>query len=237
MAALCGAWLFLCAASPVPSSPRSREVIDRVSPLLAEELSKKGMQLGAPIYVRIYKESKDLEVWVEKNNGFDLFATYKICTYGIRGLGPKVRKGDGKAPEGFYFVAPASMNPNSRYHLAFNLGYPNAYDRTHKRTGSALMVHGDCVSIGCYAMTNARIEKIYCLAHAAFAGGQPFFRVHIFPFRMTDENMKKYKWSKWRDFWENLKDGYDWFYENGNRPPNVKVLQGVYVFENDLYSR
>ena len=135
-----------------------------------------------------------------------------------------------RGPEGFYFVTPGRLNPFSKFHLSFNLGYPNAYDRAHGRTGGALMVHGDCVSIGCYAMTDAGIEEIYALADAAFREGQPFFRVHVFPFRMTDENMARHEKSRWKDFWENLKEGYD-FFERSGRPPNVEVRGGRYVFE------
>jgi murein L,D-transpeptidase YafK len=100
------------------------------------------------------------------------FNSFRVCTYGFGGLGPKIRQGDGKAPEGFYRVAPEQMNPASNFHLAFNLGYPNRFDRHYGRTGSALMVHGSCVSIGCYAMTDDGIEEIYALADAAFRNGR-----------------------------------------------------------------
>jgi murein L,D-transpeptidase YafK len=122
------------------------------------------------------------------------------------------------------------MNPNSRFHLSFNLGYPNAYDQAYKRTGSALMVHGGRVSIGCFAMTDKKIEEIYALADGALRNGQRFFRVHCFPFRMTDENMKQHRSSEWISFWKNLKSGYD-FFENTKLPPDVKVQNGMYVFE------
>ena len=121
------------------------------------------------------------------------------------------------------------MNPNSRFHLSFNLGYPNAYDRAHGRTGSALMVHGANVSIGCFAMTDPKIEEIYALCDAALRNGQAFFRVHSFPFRMTQPNMDKHRDSRWFDFWNNLKTGYDWFEKNGN-PPDDSVKDKRYVF-------
>ncbi|MCW8880392.1 MAG: hypothetical protein OQK51_25315, partial [Kangiellaceae bacterium] len=120
-------------------------------------------------------------------------------------------------------------NPWSRFHLSFNLGYPNKFDRAHGRTGDALMVHGDCVSIGCYAMTDPYIEQIYTLMHQAFEQGQPFIRVHIFPFKMTEQNLNRYKNHKWHNFWLNLKQGYDWF-EAKYTPPNVEVAQKRYVF-------
>ncbi len=214
----------------IPTSPRAQKGIARVAPDLKKELSKAKLEYGAPIFIRIFKEEKELEVWIKKTDNYILFKIYPICTYGSAGLGPKTKQGDCKAPEGFYFIKPSSLNPVSNFHLAFNLGYPNRYDRAHKRTGSALMVHGSCVSIGCYAMTDAGIEEIYALADAALRNGQRFFRVHIFPFRMSNENMGKHKKSKWYAFWENLKEGYDFFENNGNIPPNVEVKNKKYVF-------
>ncbi len=139
-----------------------------------------------------------------------------------------------KAPEGFYFVTPKRLNPHSRFHLSFNLGYPNTYDLAYGRTGSALMVHGDCQSIGCFAMTDEKIEEIYTIANAALRNGQKFFRVHIFPFQMNTENMKKHEKSKWYSFWKNLKEGYDFFEQNNHVPPNVEVVNKRYVFEQPL---
>ena len=107
--------------------------------------------------------------------------------------------------EGFYFVPPNQLNPHSSYHLSFNLGYPNRYDRAHGYTGSYLMVHGNKVSIGCYAMTDPVIEEIWTLMDAAYRQGQPFIRVHIFPFRMTPGNMDRHGDGPWHEFWENNK--------------------------------
>lgn len=214
----------------VPSSTRSNEAISRVKPTLELELKTKRLNYGSEIFIRIFKESKELEIWIKKGNIFEQFKTYKICTYGSEGLGPKIKHGDGKAPEGFYVITSKSMNPVSNFHLALNLGYPNEYDRVHKKTGSALMVHGNCVSIGCYAMKDAGIEEIYALADSAFRNGQPFIKVHIFPFRMTSNNIAKYSKSEWISFWNNLKDGYDYF-EKNHIPPNVKVKNQSYVFE------
>ncbi|ALG69253.1 L,D-transpeptidase family protein [Beggiatoa leptomitoformis] len=206
---------------------------NRISPEIIEKLQiaiqEKGLTWGTPIFIRIFKQEKQLEVWLEKNNEFVLFKTYPICTYSGE-LGSKKREGDKQSPEGFYFVTPAQMNPNSQYHLAFNLGFPNDYDRAKKWTGSALMVHGGCVSIGCYAMTDPFIEEIYTLADVALQKGQSFFRVHIFPFRMTEENLQSHANSVWSAFWLNLKAGYD-FFEQYQRPPNVKVKNSLYIFE------
>lgn len=219
-------------APPPPEREPWPQVKARVAPALNAALKKKGLRLGAPIFIRLFKEEKLLELWFEKSPGtFALFKSYPIHNDGKRGLGPKLREGDGRAPEGFYFVTPALMKPDSDFHLAFNLGYPNAYDQAHGRTGSYLMVHGDVVSVGCYAMTDPQIEEIYTAADAAFAGGQKFFRVHCFPFRLTPERLVKARedGGEWLDFWENLKEGYDRF-EMEKSPPNAEVKDGRYVF-------
>ncbi|PLX76608.1 MAG: 2-dehydro-3-deoxyphosphooctonate aldolase [Desulfuromonas sp.] len=216
-------------AVEIPSSTRSKKAIAEASQRIFPELENQGLLLGMPVYIRIFKESSELELWVEKNDIFKLFKTYPICYYS-GDLGPKLREGDNQSPEGFYFVTPRQLNPYSTFYLSFNIGYPNVYDRSQGRTGSAIMVHGDCVSIGCYAMTDEQIEEIYTIIDAALRNGQPFFRVHIFPFRMTEENMARHEESKWFSFWQNLKKGYDFFSES-KRPPNVVVLNGNYSFE------
>jgi murein L,D-transpeptidase YafK len=218
------------AESKTPTSRRSRNAIRRVKPVLKKEFEKKDLNYGSPIFMRIFKESKELEIWVKSENRFKLFETYEICTYGSGTLGPKTRRGDGQAPEGFYFVTPQRLNPASSFHLSFNLDYPNKYDRTHKRTGGNLMVHGSCVSIGCYAMTDDGIEEIFAIADAAFRNDQKFFRVHIFPFRMSEKNIEKHKETEWYGFWNNLKEGYD-FFEETKIPPNVEVRNKKYIFE------
>ncbi len=219
------------AGGQVPESRRSRAVASRIRPQLEAELKAQGLTYGAPLFMRIFKESKELELWVRKEKTFALFKTYTIHHFSGT-PGPKLQEGDCQAPEGFYFVTPDRMNPNSSYHLSFNLGYPNRYDQAHGRTGSALMVHGSTVSIGCYAMTDARIEEIYTLADGALRGGQPYFKVHCFPFRMTAEKLVQHKDTTWYDFWVNLKEGYD-FFEKSKTPPNVKVADKRYLFETD----
>lgn len=213
----------------IPESTRSRKAKQAYESILIDEYSKKGLTYGNPIFIRIFKENKTLEIWVQKGEHFKLFKEYEICTYGKGGLGPKLKEGDRMAPEGFYFVKPNQLNPWSDFHLAFNIGYPNKYDRTHKHTGSAIMVHGNCVSVGCFAMTDDVIDEIYTIISKSFEDGQPYFRIHIFPFMMTDENIVQYKDSENYEFWNNLKVGYDYFEEN-KQPPNVEVIDKVYVF-------
>lgn len=219
-------------ADNLPTSRRAEKAMKRVTPALQQELADASMSLGTPVFIRVFKEEMELEVWLKGDNQYRLFKTYPVCTYGGAGIGPKTLYGDGKAPEGFYYVKPLQLNPYSQFHLSFNLGYPNRYDRHHKRTGSALMVHGECVSIGCFAMTNSSIEEIYTLVYSAFKEGQPFFRVHIFPFHMTEKAMANHQNDYWNSFWENLKEGYDWFEQDGFKPPNVEVKNGRYIFNS-----
>lgn len=223
--------LVVTAWQDIPRPDRSAVAAERVRPVLEKALKAKGLRWGAPVFIRIFKEEKELELWVDDGKRFQRFKVFKICKFsGL--LGPKVKEGDRQAPEGFYYVPRSQMNPRSRFHLSFNLGYPNAYDRARSRTGSALMVHGNCVSIGCYAMTDTLIEEIYSICDAALKNRQRFFRVHCFPFRMTAVNMKRYADSKWIEEWRNMKNGYDWF-EKNKRPPNVTVNEKQYIFGHD----
>src|SRR5499427_6692916 len=122
------------------------------------------------------------------------------------------------------------MNPNSSYYLAFNTGFPNAYDRAMGYTGAELMVHGDCSSRGCYAMTDEQIQEIYALARESFFGGQKAFQLQAFPFRMTPLNMAKHRNSPNLAFWKMLKTGYDHF-EVSRLEPKINVCERRYVFD------
>ena len=194
---------------------------------LEERLTALSAKVGDAVFIRIFKKESLLEVWVRTETEYAHLKDYNICAYSGY-LGPKLKEGDRQSPEGFYKVKKHQLNPNSKFHLSFNLGYPNKYDRTHKRTGSFLMVHGNCVSIGCYAMTNAKIEEIYDLVESALEKGQKSVQVHAYPFRMTEENMAHYSENKWYDFWVNLKEGYDYF-EAEHLPPLVKVENRQYT--------
>lgn len=211
---------------------RAKTAASRVTPSLQRDLNAKGLKLGEPVFLRAFKKERTLEVWVrqEKEGTYKLFRSYPIAAQS-GGLGSKLSEGDGQVPEGFYFVGPKQLNPQSRFHLSFNIGYPNAYDRHHGRTGSFIMVHGNRVSIGCLAMTDEKIEEIYTLCAAALNGGQPFFRIHIFPFKMSGKQMKVHDDHRWAAFWKNLKPGYDWF-ESKRIPPDVEVKNGKYTFRD-----
>jgi murein L,D-transpeptidase YafK len=193
-------------------------------------LQRKHMDKTSPILLRIYKEESQLEVWkVNQDGQYALLKTYPICRWSGQ-LGPKKKEGDRQAPEGFYTITKAQMNPNSNYYLAFNTGYPNAFDRAWGRTGSELMVHGDCSSRGCYAMTDGQIQEIYALAREAFFGGQKAFQLQAFPFRMTALNMVKHRNNPNYAFWKQLKRGYDDF-EATRQEPTVNVCDKHYVFD------
>ena len=200
----------------------------QVSAETRDLMFQKGMREESPIFIRIFKQESELEVWKTAADGrFHHFKTYPICNWSGK-LGPKLKQGDKQAPEGFYKVSARQLNPSSKYHLAFNLGYPNAFDKAYNRTGNHLMVHGDCKSAGCYAMTDALIEEIYAMVRDSLQGGQKVFHVHAFPFRMTKANMKKYRRHKWARFWRNLKQGYDQF-EKTRIPPKVDVCERRYL--------
>lgn len=191
-----------------------------------QRLKQRGVALGAPVFIRIFKQESELELWLKKGGRFVRFATYPICRWSGR-LGPKLKEGDRQSPEGFYTVSRRQLNPNSRWHRSFNLGFPNAYDRAHGRTGSYLMVHGGCSSIGCYAMTNPVIDEIWRLVTASLVNGQSRIHVHAFPFRMTERKLRRYAGDR-QGLWSDLKTGYDLF-EASHVPPRVSVCGRRYV--------
>lgn len=231
-AAMMSACLLAACSSSPPQIPPAEQPLSKETLML---LGKKGMDPTAPIFVRIFKEESELEVWKLRPDGhFYHFKTYPICNWSGE-LGPKQQYGDRQAPEGFYTVSGRQLNPNSQFYLAFNLGYPNSFDRAHKRTGDALMVHGNCRSAGCYAMTDALIEEIYAIAREALKGGQESFQVHAFPFRMTDANLARHTKNQWYPFWLTLKQGYDVF-ETSRIPPTVAVCERRYIVNVKLPS-
>jgi len=232
-AAVAGACALAACSGGAPQIPPAEQPLSKDTLML---LGRKGMDEGAPIFVRIFKEESELEVWKARDDGrFYHFKTYPICNWS-GDVGPKTEYGDRQAPEGFYRVNAEQLNPNSKYYLAFNIGYPNAYDRSLQRTGSSLMVHGKCKSAGCYAMTDALMEEIYGLAREALNGGQVSFQLHAFPFRMTKENMARYRDNPNYRFWRTLKRGYD-FFEKYRLPPKIAVCEHRYVVNVALSSR
>ena len=201
-----------------------------VPPKLVADMTAKDMDLQSPILVRLYKQEAELEIWKQDRSGrFALLKTYPICRWS-GDLGPKVREGDRQAPEGFYTISPAQMNPQSAYYLSFNTGYPNAFDKALGRTGSQLMVHGDCSSRGCYAMTDEQIAEIYSLGRESFFGGQKSFQLQAYPFKMTPANMAKHRNNPNMPFWKMIKEGNDHF-EVTKQEPKVDFCEKKYVFD------
>jgi len=201
-----------------------------VPPKLIADMTAKDMDLQSPILVRLFKQEAELEIWKQDRSGrFALLKTYPICRWS-GDLGPKVREGDRQAPEGFYAISPAQMNPQSAYYLSFNTGYPNAFDKALGRTGSQLMVHGDCSSRGCYAMTDEQIAEIYSLGRESFFGGQKSFQLQAYPFKMTPANMAKHRNNPNMPFWKMIKEGNDHF-EVTKQEPKVDFCEKKYVFD------
>ncbi len=205
--------------------------VSSASPLPTQAVTEPPSTL--PIYIRLFKEERQLEIWQQGNTGhYRLHSTFPICHYS--GLsGPKLLEGDLQSPEGFYSLTVDRMNPNSRFHLALDIGFPNQFDQAHGRTGSALMIHGGCVSRGCYAMTDRHIEDIYTIVKGAFAAGQYEIPIHIFPFRMSELNMAYYSQSPWISFWQQMRQAYRLFEEN-HYPPLVEVIDGQYIVSSGM---
>jgi murein L,D-transpeptidase YafK len=207
---------------PLPGTPSTK--------YLNERLAGMGLKAGAPVLIRIFKASSELEVWMERDGVYVLFATYPICHWSGT-LGPKLREGDKQTPEGFYTLTSRQLYRLGRWPFALNLGFPNAFDRKQKRDGSYILLHGGCSSVGCVAMTEPVIAEVYGLVKAALRGEQRHVPVHVFPFRMTEENMAAHRGGDWAGFWANLKEGYDSF-ERTRRAPRISVCEGRYRIED-----
>ena len=196
---------------------------------LPGDLAAIGARLGAPMLLRVFKQEREVEVWVqpEDQQTFVLFRIFPICFYSGK-LGPKVKEGDMQSPEGFYFVGPAQMRAKSQYHRAIDFAFPNDYDAAQGYTGTELLIHGNCVSSGCYAMTDPFVEQLYELGSATAATAAQGFWIHAFPFHMTAEALAEQQGSPWFGFWQQLKAGYDAF-ETSRIPPHIRVDGGRYV--------
>ena len=217
-------------AAQIPVTASSTEIFNRLKPVLTKEMNANGLKFGSPVYFRVFKREHIFEVWIEKNGIYQLLKTFRICRLSGK-LVPKFKEGDYQVPEGFYQVYPHQMQPNSNYHLAFNVGYPNAFDRSKNRTGSYIMVHGSCASVGCVAMTNEYIEEIYSLAWTAFNNGQKFFRIDIFPFRMTNSKIQqflKYFDKKEGFFWDLVKKTLNFMDHHKNPGKNAMTQLASY---------
>jgi murein L,D-transpeptidase YafK len=139
------------------------------------------------IYIRSFKYDSQLEVWGRNNSNesFKLVKTYKICALSGT-MGPKRMNGDFQVPEGFYYIN--EFRPNSNYHMALGINYPNVSDKLLSdsiKPGNNIYIHGNCVTQGCIPIQNDQIEELYLMAAYAHASGQDFIPVHIFPIRFN----------------------------------------------------
>jgi murein L,D-transpeptidase YafK len=212
----------------LPDSKLAKSVRVTIWPRLQKALDEKGLSANSGIYLRIFKDESNLEIWIKSGQRYQFFKSYNICFFS-GGLGTKTRSGDGKSPEGFYMIEPKQLNPVSNYYLAINIGYPNKLEVLKGYTGDAIMVHGHCASIGCYAMTNPGIEEIYTLVYKAFESGQQKIHLDIFPFRMDPQHFKAYAANKSLAFWKTMRPGYDLF-EKDHIPPIAAIKLREYAF-------
>jgi murein L,D-transpeptidase YafK len=208
-------------ALPLPGTPDLNN--------LKARLEGAGVKSGDPLFIRVFKAESELELWARKGDGFVLLATYPVCHWSGT-LGPKQLSGDKQTPEGFYTVTRRQLHRSARHPQALNLGFPNVLDAEMGRTGSYLLVHGGCSSVGCFAMTNAVMAEIFELTEAAFRSGQAHLPVHVFPFRMTEANMAHYAGGEWQAFWSNLREGYEAF-ERTRVPPRINVCDKRYIVQ------
>ncbi len=207
---------------PLPGTPDPATLYYR--------LALAGLKLGSPLLIRVFKAESALEIWMEKDGTYVPFASYPIC-YWSGTLGPKLREGDRQAPEGFYTITIHQLHDGRRWTRSLEVGFPNVYDQANERSGSNILIHGGCNSVGCFAMTDRVNAEIYTLVSEALSAGVVWVPVHVFPFRMTDENFAAHAANKWSGFWTTLKQGHDSF-ERTRLPPRIGVCNKYYFVED-----
>jgi murein L,D-transpeptidase YafK len=193
-------------------------------------LALAGLKLGSPLLIRIFKAESALEIWMEKDGTYVPFASYPIC-YWSGTLGPKLREGDRQAPEGFYTITIHQLHDGRRWTRSLEVGFPNVYDEANERSGSNILIHGGCNSVGCFFFNDTATTEIYTLVSEALSTGVVWVPVHVFPFKMTDANFAARAADKWSGFWITLKQGYDSF-ERTRLPPRVSVCEKAYSIED-----
>ena len=189
------------------------------------------------MYIRSFKYDRQLEVWVKGSakEPFKLFKTYKVCMQSGT-MGPKRMQGDYQVPEGFYYIN--EFNPNSNYHLALGLNYPNASDKILSdslRPGNAIYIHGNCVSTGCIPISDVPIEELYVIATRVKAMGQDFIPVHVFPIKYNVKKSADYLDQTLQtkpsliDFAARLKEAFNYFEEKKQLPVIIVNKKGEYI--------
>lgn len=221
------------------SYPRVQQAFEEKAEGIGQLLiSKKIDYTTLNIFIRAFKNEKVVELWGKNSNEtvYQLLKTYDICRSSGE-LGPKRQEGDYQVPEGFYYVD--RFNPKSDFHLSLGLNYPNVSDKilgNPQSPGSDIFIHGGCVTVGCLPLTNDKIKEFYIFAEFAKRSGQTQIPVHIFPFHLTTKNILKFenlmfdKGNTYKDFWLNLKSGYDYFYENKEIPTFTVNEEGQYIW-------
>jgi murein L,D-transpeptidase YafK len=222
---------------------KSAKLITDIMPKIEDSLKKQfeSSQLNWPpatVYIRSFKYERQLEVWIKNDSkaAFKLFKSYKVCMQSGT-TGPKRMEGDYQVPEGFYHIN--DFNTNSMYHLSLGLNYPNSSDRILSdslRPGSAIYIHGNCVSVGCIAIGDPSIEEVFAIATAAKNNGQDFVPVHVFPVKYGNQASMDYltnaiKDNEYlKDFNKSIRGAYD-FFESKKELPVIMVNQkGQYLF-------
>lgn len=206
--------------------------------IVKNKLTKAGIDTSHfEIFIRIFKKEQSLEIWARSKHSaiFTLVDKYDICRSSGE-LGPKRKEGDMQVPEGFYHVS--VFQPNSEFYLALQVSYPNQADRIKgdaSHPGGDIMIHGNCVTIGCMPMTDDKIKEIYLMAIEAHNGGQENIPIHIFPTQLNEKGMQ-YLTTVTTDktilsFWSNLQEGYTYFEQHKTIPLITIKANGDYAIE------
>ncbi len=216
------------------------DVFSKVEDSLKRQFAEKKLQWPPnELYIRSFKYDRQLEVWVknEDKETFKLFKSYKVCMQS-GSMGPKRFEGDYQIPEGFYYIN--EFNPNSNYHLALGLNYPNASDKILSDSlhpGKGIYIHGNCVSTGCIAISDAPIEELYLLTTYAKENGQNFIPVHVFPVKYNVKKSFEYLAKATKEnqplqrFAINLKEAFDYFEEKKKLPVILINKKGDYIID------
>jgi murein L,D-transpeptidase YafK len=220
------------------SSGKINDILTKVEDSLKKQFEDKKLQWPPEqLYLRSFKYDRQLEVWVkeENKNTFKLFKAYKVCMQSGT-MGPKRMEGDYQVPEGFYYIN--EFNPNSNYHLALGLNYPNASDKMLSdslRPGNSIYIHGNCVSTGCIAIADIPIEELYIMASYAKEQGQDFIPVHVFPVKYNVKKSFEYLAQATKEnqplqnFAVSLKGAYDYFEAKKQLPVVMINRKGQYI--------
>jgi murein L,D-transpeptidase YafK len=235
----------MTAAPELNLLPKENRVIRNIKDSIISDIKSKGFEWPLQyVYLRSFKLEKELEVWVknDESESFKLYKVYNICA-GSGTFGPKRREGDKQIPEGFYYIN--EWKPNSNYHMALGLNYPNTSDQILSdplKPGGDIYIHGNCVTIGCLPITDSLIEHLYFLTLSAKEQGQDFIPVHIFPYRFDKKKSQKqylYRINNkplWDSFHKSLNDAYEYF-ENTHQVPAVLINgKGSYQIAGNPYT-